>query len=284
MQPIIFSSLGNSNPRTMISATQIKLIRSLRQKKYRDLHHLYVVEGEKMVKELLGGHDNARHQTRKLFATDDFLKENQDLLHPLDTDITACSEKEMERISNLVTPQRVLALVAKPDPVPLHMLPAAGPVLAFESIRDPGNLGTILRTADWFGIRQVACSPDSVDLYNPKVVQSTMGAIFRVRVVYVELMEWLGGIDPGKRQILGTFLDGKNLYSMKLEKNPVILFGNESKGLSDLYDPYITRRVSIPSFHQADQGSESLNLAASVAVVCSELRREFLGRPTQNEN
>lgn len=268
----------------MISASQIKLIRSLRQKKYRDLHHLYFVEGEKMVKELLACAGSSLHKPEKLFATPDYLDKNQHVISLHDLEVTACSPKEMNRISQLVTPQPVLALVSKPDPGPEQVITAEHPILAFESIRDPGNLGTILRTADWFGIRQVVCSPDSADLYNPKVVQSTMGAIFRVQVIYRELEQWVAGPDLEKRQILGTFLDGENLYNLSLDKNPVILFGNESKGLSAIYDSYLTRRISIPPFGPADHGTESLNVAASVAVVCSELRRENLSGLTQNES
>jgi TrmH family RNA methyltransferase len=266
----------------MISASQIKLIRSLRQKKYRDLHHLYFVEGEKMVRDMLACAGSSGHKPEKLFATQDFLEKNPHVSNLHDLDVTACTHKEMERISQLVTPQPVLALVSKPDPGPDQVITAEHPVLAFESIRDPGNLGAIMRTADWFGIKQVVCSPDSADLYNPKVVQSTMGAIFRVHVIYRELAEWLAEPGMEKRQIIGTFLDGENLYSVSLKQNPVILFGNESKGLSARYDTYFTRRISIPPFGQADHGPESLNVAASVAVVCSELRREILSRFTQS--
>jgi TrmH family RNA methyltransferase len=268
----------------MISAAQIKLIRSLRQKKFRDQSHLYLVEGEKMAEELLTGSDTSRHRPVRLFATAEYLDRNKDLMHGHTAEINEASDKELDKVSNLVTPPPVIALVSKPDPVSPEQIPHGEPVLAFDSIRDPGNLGTILRTADWFGIRHLVCSPDSADLYNPKVVQSTMGAIFRMEVVYTDLYEWLAAIGSEERQILGTFLKGENVYGVPLEENPVILFGNESRGLSDQYDPHLTQRISIPSFHQDGRGAESLNVASSVAVICSEMRRRQGIISTRNGN
>ena len=274
MHAIIFSSLGKLNQQPMISTAQTKLIRSLRQKKFRDQYRLYVVEGEKMVTELMENPENTRHRPVSLFATSEYLDRNKDLYHRHPVEIIEVTKKELEKISNQVSPQPVLAMVIKPDPLPLDKIPSSEPVLAFDSIRDPGNLGTIMRTADWFGIHHVVCSPDSADLFNPKVVQSTMGALFRVEVIYGDLKEWLSMIGKDKRQILGTFLDGESLYEVPLKKNTVILFGNESKGLPDYYDPYLTQKISIPSFHGNGKGPESLNVAASVAVICSEMRRK----------
>ncbi len=272
----------NPNRNTMISNSNLKLIRTLRQKKYRDRYGLYIVEGEKMVKEVLKLAGKSGHRPEKLFATPGFLESHSELIYNQDLEVAECSIMELEKASNLVTPQPVLALVSRPAPFTAEAITARDPVLAFESIRDPGNLGTILRTADWFGIRQVVCSPDSVDPFNPKVVQSTMGAIFRVRVIVSDLSEWLAGYSRGSRQIIGTFLTGENLYRVKLDKNPVILFGNESGGLSDRFDAYLTQKVSIPTFHRASDASESLNVAASAAVICSELRRESLSGITQS--
>jgi TrmH family RNA methyltransferase len=274
MHPIIFSSLGKMNQAAVISNAQIKLIRSLRQKKFRDHYRLYLVEGEKMVAELMENPENSRHRAIRLFATSEYLDRNKDLFHRHPAEVMEATKKELEKISNLVTPQTVLAMASLPDALPLDQVPPDEPVLAFDSIRDPGNLGTILRTADWFGIHHVVCSPDSADLYNPKVVQSTMGALFRVEVIYADLPEWLSMVGKGERQILGTFLEGTSLYEVPLKNNPVILFGNESKGLPDHYDPYLTQKISIPPFHRGEKGPESLNIAASVAVICSEMRRK----------
>jgi TrmH family RNA methyltransferase len=268
----------------MISAAQIKLVRSLRQKKFRDQKRLYTVEGEKMVEELLGESSLTGHRPVRLFATADYITRNRDLLSNDHLEVVEASRNELDKLSNMVTPQPVLALVSKPDPISLEEIPSDEPVLAFDSIRDPGNLGTILRTADWFGIQYIVCSPDSADLYNPKVVQSTMGALFRVEVIYANLLEWLSGFGSGQKQILGTFLEGENIYRTPLGKNPVILFGNESRGLPDLFDACLTQKISIPSFHRKGKGPESLNVASSVAVICSELKRRTAGGSTQNGN
>jgi TrmH family RNA methyltransferase len=179
----------------------------------------------------------------------------------------------LKKVSNLVTPQQVLALVRIPetsmDPSEL----AVEPVLGFESVRDPGNLGTIIRTADWFGIRHLVCTPDSVDLFNPKVVQSTMGAMARVKVHYIDPLELLTEPALKEKPVCGTFLDGENIYEASLPAYPMILFGNESRGLSTRLDQRVDTRLRIPSFTGSRPGSESLNLASAVAVVCSEFRR-----------
>ena len=173
----------------------------------------------------------------------------------------------------MVTPQPVIALVHIPEAAFNINELLNTPVLAFESIRDPGNLGTIIRTADWFGIRHVVCTPDSTDLYNPKVVQSTMGAIARVKVHYLDIEVLLKRKEMEHKTVFGTYTDGENIYETSLEPDPLILFGNESHGLSGHFDAHIRHRIAIPAFSPLGSGSESLNVASSVAVVCSELRR-----------
>jgi TrmH family RNA methyltransferase len=257
----------------MISSTQIKLIRSLQQKKFRDLHHLYVMEGEKLVGELLGGKSGKEHRIYRIFATGDWMEKHSTVSETSGIEVVETEVSAMNKISSLVTPSQVLALVHIPDTQPGHEEFASSPILAFESIRDPGNLGTIIRTADWFGIDQVICTPDSVDVYNAKVVQASMGAITRVRVSYTDFKRILQANALEGKAVYGTFLDGDSIYEMTMEKNPILLFGNESRGLSDRYDPYIWQRISIPSFSRKGAGSESLNVASSVAVLCSELTR-----------
>ena len=246
----------------MISSSQSKLIRSLQKKKYRQETRLFPVEGEKLVGELLQGDPAGRFHIRELFASPEWIAAHPSLQLHRAARITEASPSDFRKISNQVSPQ---------------------PVLAFESIRDPGNLGTILRTADWFGIGQVVCSPDSTDLYNPIVIQSTMGAIFRVRVRYLDLEDLLKRREMRTRSVVGTFLEGDNLYETMLDPDSFILFGNESHGLSGRLTPLIQKRISIPSFSGNEPGPESLNVAASVAVVCSELRRRPAGA-TQSEN
>ena len=257
----------------MISTNQSKLIRSLRQKKFRDQSRLYLVEGEKMIIELLAGKGGKDHQIQELFASRDWIDRNADLLDQIEKKVNEASVVELKKVSNLVTPQQVLALVTQPERIPQLEPLLNNPVLAFESIRDPGNLGTIIRTADWFGIDHIVCSPDSADVYNPKVVQATMGALGRVEVYYTNIEQLLTESEMKKKIVYGTFMEGDNIYESKMEQNPLILFGNESHGLSDRFDPFINRRIAIPSYSQIGKGSESLNVASSVAIFCSELKR-----------
>ena len=257
----------------MISHSKLKLIRSLRQKKYRDQLRLFPVEGEKMIMELVMGEFENPYHIRELIATPEWLEQHHEILQQSGTELTEASRTEIKKLSNLVTPQPVIALVNMPriSFAPEKLLNT--PVLAFESIRDPGNLGTIIRTADWFGIRQIVCTPDSTDLFNPKVVQSTMGAIARVEVHYLDLTAILESSELEGKTIFGTFMEGGNLYETSLEPDPLIIFGNESQGISGHILPHIMHRLTIPSFSPLGMGSESLNVASSVAVICSELRR-----------
>jgi TrmH family RNA methyltransferase len=257
----------------MISASQSKLIRSLRQKKYREQHRLYVGEGHKMVTELMAGMSEGGHRIQQLFATGEWIQQNQLVLRQLEIKASETSLDALKKISSMVTPQPVLVVVAIPERTLQLETLLKNPVLGFEAVRDPGNLGTIIRTADWFGIGHIICSPDSVDVYNPKVVQATMGAITRVNVYYLDIKQLLLNSELKKKTVYGTYLEGNNIYGMAMDQNPLILFGNESQGLSHRYDQLIGKKISIPSFSRTGIGSESLNLASSVAVVCSELRR-----------
>lgn len=232
----------------MISSAQIKQIRSLKDKKFRDRSGLFVVEGEKMIQEAL----ESDYVVEAVYRTSEI------------------GESAMERISLLNTPSSALALV--------HMKEAKAPALrkdglylALDSIRDPGNMGTILRIADWFGLDGVFASEDSVDIYNPKVVQSTMGAIFRVDFNYCDLERLCRENDV---TLFGTFLKGENIYetSLEAENARIIVTGNESNGISDVVASLCARRITIPSF-AAGKGSESLNAAVATAITVSEFRR-----------
>lgn len=292
MHPIIFSSLGNINLSGVLSSTQTKLIRSLQQKKYRDRHRLFVVEGEKMVNELLKEGGRSGYRPYRLYATPEWIEAHEDQLGAFHREVHDCTSQDLRKVSSMVTPQPVLALVSMPEKASDAASPESsripadqdGPVLAFESIRDPGNLGTILRTANWFGIDEVVCTPDSADLYNPKVVQATMGAIFRVRVDYRELESWLGERSGPHRGVYGTFMEGESIYRVNLGDHPVVLFGNESRGLSDRYDRFLQGRISVPLFARPGAGPESLNIASTVAIVCSEIRRRDQPAATRSGN
>jgi TrmH family RNA methyltransferase len=269
----------------MISQSQIKLLRALHRKKQRDRHRIYLAEGEKLITEFSGAGYGAGHRIEQIFATGDWIEAHGTLLESFAGRIVQVTPAEMKKISTMVTPPGAPAMITMPPSQPSFDTLRHDPALVFESIRDPGNLGTIIRTADWFGFRQLVCTPDSVDLFNPKVVQSTMGAITRVQVHYMEIGELLARKEIQEKPVYGTFLQGENIYSTRWEKAPLILFGNESKGLSGSYDRYIGKRLCIPSHQDGRVGSESLNVASSVAVVCSEYRRQTgISRPIQSRN
>lgn len=232
----------------MISSAQIKQIRSLKDKKFRDRSRLFVVEGEKMVREAL----DSNYTVEAVFRTSEI------------------GEGAMERISLLSTPSSALALVRMKDGG-FPSLRKDGLYLALDSIRDPGNMGTILRIADWFGIDGVFASEDSVDIYNPKVVQSTMGAIFRVDFHYCDLERLCSGNDV---TVFGTFLEGDDIYGTDLaaDNARIVVIGNEANGISERMAALCHRRITIPSF-ASGKGSESLNAAVATAITVSEFRR-----------
>ena len=231
----------------------MKNVKALAAKKHRDETGLFVVEGEKMVSEAL----ESDFEVLQVWRRDEI------------------GEEAMARISSLSTPSPVLAVLRQrpASPPPL----SAGLYLALDSIRDPGNLGTILRIADWFGIRHIAATPDTVELYNPKVVQATMGAIFRVQLHYVPLKPYLQDILSAGGSVYGTFLDGDNLYGKALEtgaQSPaVIVIGNESNGISPEIGALVTDRLYIPPYPGGEPTSESLNAAIATAVTVAEFRR-----------
>ena len=233
----------------MISKNEIKEIRALGQKKFREERGLFVVEGEKLVEEALrSGFDVVAH-----YRVEDIGAET------------------MGRISQLTHPSPALAVVRRPAPVD-PVIDSDELVLALDGVRDPGNLGTILRIADWFGIRQVLASPDTVECYNPKAVQATMGAIARVRLHYVDLSKSISELPAGV-PVYGTFLEGDVIYDTPLSDNGVIIMGNEGNGIGREVGRLVNRKLFIPNWPQGAVTSESLNVAIATAVVCSEFRR-----------
>jgi TrmH family RNA methyltransferase len=272
IQPNLFASLPSQEP-AMIPPSKMKLIRSLGTGKYRDRHKLFLVEGHKMVWEALNGPSLQPYQVEELIATPGWIGQYGDLLKEKGTKVTQATGEEIRKVSNLVTPQPVIALLHIPE-IPLDPEGLRSDlVIGLESVRDPGNLGTIIRTAEWFGIRRILCTPDTVDLYNPKVVQATMGSLLRVRVHYVDLVSLLRDPVMAGKAVYGTFLSGRSIYEKPLEPAPLVLFGNEANGLTEKWNPFLKARISIPSYADETSATESLNVASAVAVVCSELRR-----------
>lgn len=240
----------------MVSKNQIKLITSLQQKKYRKQEQLFFAEGVKVVQELL--HSN--------FELQDLFTTKQDFLTVPKNKVHAISEAELKKISALTTPNSCLAVFKIPK---AKEMVDKGLIVALDDVRDPGNLGTIIRLCDWFGIETLFCSEESVDIYNPKVVQATMGSISRVNVVYGNLEAFLS---QTKLPVFGTFMDGKNIYQEKLPKEGIIVMGNEANGISSSVEKLVSERIAIPRFGNL-QVTESLNVATATAIILSEFKR-----------
>lgn len=252
----------------MISKNQIKYITSLKQKKFRDEYGKFIVEGDKMVQELI----HSEFDVEFVFATKEWINTCEfSKISGKTKAIEEIGRKDMERISLLKNPQNVLA-VAEMKTAEYNLNDIETKLsLALEDIQDPGNLGTIMRTADWFGIENIFCSNNSVDIYNPKVVQASMGAVFRVKVHYTDLSNFIYHENKSaKLPLYGTFLEGKNIFEEKLPSNGIVVFGNEGAGISETLSESVTNRLHIPS---NSQYCESLNIASAVAIVCAEFRR-----------
>ncbi len=238
----------------MLSKNTIKRITRLGQKKYRIGEGLFVAEGVKVINELL----ESTFQLQEMYTIDEDL-------------FTACnvkviSEQELKKISFLTTPQKALALFEIPKEVTSN---DSGLTVALDNVRDPGNLGTIIRLCDWFGVQELICSEGTVDCFNPKVVQATMGSISRVQVRYVDLPTYLKN---SSRTAYGTFMDGDNVYKTIVPQEGILVMGNEGKGISKEVEKVIEKRLSIPRFGKL-QATESLNVAMATSVFLSEFRR-----------
>ena len=240
-----------------LSKNQVKWVRSLQQKKQRDAEGVFVAEGHKCVEELRGAFELV------LMVTPD-----------------NATEVEIAQMSNLRNPQGVIGVFRKrpiassPDS-PLASLPQ-GLVLALDGVQDPGNLGTIIRTCDWFGVHDIYCSMDTADCHNPKVVQATMGALARVRVHYVNLEEWLREVQEAGVPVYGTLLEGGNMYkegAIADKSKGVIIMGNEGNGISSAIRQLVTHPIRIPSYPADAETSESLNVGIATAIVLAEFRR-----------
>ena len=251
----------------MITKQNIELVRSLAQKKGRDETGLFVAEGGKIIFDLL--------KTSLKLSTLYFTAEEAALLinFPEPEKTFQISSKEMERISAFKTPSNLLALFKIPTYQEVELPSFEGLSLVLDGIQDPGNLGTIVRTADWFGIRNIFCSPECADIYNPKCVQSTMGALARVRVHYTKLTELTRKALDQQIPVYGTFMEGENLFKTALGPTAMIVMGSEGKGISAELIPLLTNKISIPAYPVGKNELESLNVAVSAAIVCAEFRR-----------
>ena len=242
----------------MISKSQLKYIQSLGQKKYRDEKGLFIAEGPKVIKELL---QNNNVEFMGLYALSEWINQSEKLLEGID--VTTIDESELERISQLKTPNDVIAVVRKFE---MKEPDTKGKIsLVLDDVQDPGNLGTIIRIADWFGVAQIMCSAGCADVYNPKVVQATMGSIARVSVFYTDLHEWLSRQHQIKSY--AAVLGGKDVTKMNPLEEGLIIIGNESRGVNDRLLQLVNERITIPKRGRA----ESLNAAVATGIILSNL-------------
>lgn len=256
----------------MLSQNQLKHISALKVKKYREEFSQFIAEGHKLVMDLI----NSEFSISGIYASADWIVTNLSVIREKDIPVFETLPREMERISALSTPSPVLAVVKIPAEQSSHpQIPKL--YLALDDIRDPGNLGTIIRIADWFGMATVLCSENCVDLYNPKVVQATMGSIARVSVIRCNLAETLATLSEssGGFPVYGALLEGESIFSQTLTNHGIILIGNESRGISPELIPFITQKIFIPSFGSSELGkAESLNASIATAIICAEFRKK----------
>ncbi len=240
----------------MVTKNQIKLIISLQQKKFRIGHKLFIAEGEKVIRELL----NSSFKLNHIYCTDNTFNDIDT------TKITIILPSDLKKMSALNTSNNCLAVFEIPVQKKLQ---ESGLIVVLDNIKDPGNLGTIIRLCDWFGISQMVCSKETVDVYNPKVVQASMGSLSRVAIHYLDLKQYLSN---SKMPIYGTFMDGESIYSSNLVQNSIVIMGNEANGISSEIEKYVNKRIAIPRFGSI-QKTESLNVASATAIVLNEFKR-----------
>jgi TrmH family RNA methyltransferase len=249
----------------MLSKNLIKLIRSLDMKKFRKETNLFVAEGEKLVNDLIA----SGVECHKIIAIEKYASA---LKNVRNVEVVTVDDDELKKVSFLKSPQGIVGLFKQKNCIPDVGTTRRELCLALDDVQDPGNLGTIIRIADWFGIEHIFCSIGTVDVYNPKTVQATMGALARVNIYYVDLPDFLASLDSSI-PVYGTFLNGKNIYEHKLSTNGVIVMGNEGKGIGAECENYIDERILIPNYPAGRATSESLNVSTATAIVCGEFRR-----------
>lgn len=257
----------------VISRNKIKFIVSLQKKKVREEEHLYIIEGDKIVREFL----SAGVPVRTLIAKPEFLSSLPAELTRKAEEILDVSYDDLKKISTLKTPHNAIAVIPFKDENPDFSEILKELCVVLENVQDPGNMGTIIRAAGWYGIRNIICSPDSVDVYNPKVIQASMGAILNVNVYYCDLKEFLNNGVNSNSPVFGTLLEGESIYTHKLDNKGIIILGNESKGISEELIPFIKNKIMIPRFGSEKRGIDSLNVGMAASIVFSEfLRRSII--------
>jgi len=258
----------------MLTKNTVKYIRSLSAKKFREIYGSFIAEGPKIVSDII----HSSLVIEKLFATGQWLEENSEIVKQV-AEVSCITEKELSEISQLTTPNNVVAIVKTPVFRFTSDIAVNSLVITLDDIRDPGNLGTIIRIADWFGYRHILCSLTSVDAFNPKCIQATMGSIARVYIYYGDLQQILNQ-SLGKTTVYGAFLSGTNIYNETLGSNGFLIIGNEANGISPEISSLVSDRLFIPSGNKSGTGAESLNASAAAAIICSE----FFRRSSNHKN
>lgn len=253
----------------MLSKTKINFIISLQKKKVREEERLFVIEGDKMVKEFLA----AGIRIRMLVAKPEFLKSLPPVKIQEIPEVVPAAYEDLKRVSTMKTPHNALALVEMPETGTDPSVTYNELTVVLDTVQDPGNFGTIIRAAAWFGIRNILCSPDCVDVFNPKVIQASMGAILHVNIFYTDLPAHLASAQQKDIKIYGAVMDGEPVYTCKLEPNGIVVLGNESKGISDGLLPFLTDRIMIPGAGGSGPGIDSLNVSMAASVIFSEFAR-----------
>jgi TrmH family RNA methyltransferase len=253
----------------MLSKNKIKFLQSLSLKKNRDETGLFIIEGEKSIQEVL----QSPIKMKSIIGSEEIIMQ---YTSP-QLEYLPATYAEIKKISSLQTPQGVLAVCEQPGKKPIFPHITDKLTLVLDDIQDPGNLGTIIRLCSWFGIENVVCSVNTVDCYNPKVVQSSMGSIAKVSVQYTNLQPFLNECRDQNLEIYGAFLDGKNIYAENLLNKGIIVMGNEGKGISPEIEKIITKKITIPNYSINNSGVESLNVSIATAIICGEFRRQLNG-------
>ncbi|NOR75481.1 MAG: RNA methyltransferase [Draconibacterium sp.] len=252
----------------MIGKNTIKLIKSLGIKKYRTKENLFLVEGDKNVVEVL----KSKFQIDKLYATKTFISGNENACKKAAT-IFEVEQTEINKASLLQNPQRCLAICSIPEKLIFPEKLNENISIYLDDIQDPGNLGTIIRICDWFNIEYLFCSPNTVDLWNPKVIQASMGSFCRVQILKAKFIQVANLAQLYKVPIYGAFLDGKNIYTEKLPKKAILILGNEGNGINEEVENGIDIKIKIPEFSGFRKSAESLNVSVATAIICSEFKR-----------
>lgn len=264
LRKIAYHTFTTVNIHYMISKNKIKQICQLHNKKQRNEAGVFIAEGPKVVGDLL-----PYFKARTIIATKEWLDANNKILAE---EVIEVTEDELKKVSLLQHPQNVLAILEQRKHTATIEVAETNLCLALDGVQDPGNLGTIIRVADWFGVNNIFCSKDTADVYNPKVIQATMGSIARINVVYCDLEKAFLSL-PQSIPVYGTLLDGNDIYETELSSNGIIIMGNEGNGISNTIRQYINKRLLIPSFPKNATTAESLNVAIATAITLGEFRR-----------